>query len=202
VFESLRRERYLLSSIMANMYSDDEYYDNKYSSGYGHTGDPTMDRMEYTVPDQVKKFLQYFQDMIKEGNVYEVNNLYENSFPKLTEQFFKTSPWPEAEDIAGYVADDPIFLNLYRELYFRHIYARVQGGPTVEQRFETYYNYCKLFNYILSADTPVNLELPNQWLWEIIDEFIYQFQAFSQFRSNLSKKTEEEIEILKRNPKV
>ena len=64
-----------------------------------------MDRMEYTVPEPVKKFLQYFQDMIKEGNVYEVNNLYENSFPKLTEQFFKTSHWPDAEDIAGYVAE-------------------------------------------------------------------------------------------------
>ena len=66
------------------------------------------------------------QDMIKEGNVYEVNNLYENVFPKLTEQFFKTSPWPEAEEIAPYVNEDPIFLNLYRELYYRHIYARVQ----------------------------------------------------------------------------
>merc|ERR1711915_428254 len=145
---------------------------------------------------------QYFQDMIKEGNVYEVNNLYENSFPKLTEQFFKTSPWPEAEDVAPYVNDDPIFLNLYKELYFRHIYARVQGGPTVEQRFESYYNYCKLFNYILSADTPVNLELPNQWLWEIIDEFIYQFQAFSQFRGKLQKKSESEIEMLKDSPKM
>jgi len=171
-------------------------------SGYGHTGDPNLDRLDYAVPEQVKKFLQYFQDMIKEGNVYEVNNLYETSFPKLTDQYFKASPWPEAEDVAPYVNDDPIFLNLYRELYFRHIYARVQGGPTIEQRFESYYNYCKLFNYILSADTPVNLELPNQWLWEIIDEFIYQFQAFSQFRSKLAKKTEDEIETLKRNPKV
>ena len=59
-----------------------------------------------------------------------------------------------------------------------------------------------MFNYILSADTPVNLELPNQWLWELIDEFIYQFQAFSQFRSKLSKKTDDEIDNLKRNPKV
>jgi len=184
------------------MYSDDEYgYEDEYS-GYGHTGDPTLDRMEFALPEQVKKFLQYFQDMIKEGNVYEVNNLYENSFPKLTDQFFKASPWPEAEDVSPYVNDDPIFLNLYRELYFRHIYARVQGGPTIDQRFESYYNYCKLFNYILSADIPVNLELPNQWLWEIIDEFIYQFQAFSQFRSKLSKKTDEEIDTLKRHPKV
>ena len=117
------------------MYSDDDYYEDEYS-GYGHTGDPVQDRLDYAVPDQVKKFLQYFQDMIKEGNVYEVNNLYENSFPKLTEQYFKSSPWPEAEEVAPYVNDDPIFLNLYRELYYRHIYARVQGGPTVEQRWE------------------------------------------------------------------
>ena len=69
-------------------------------------------RLDYAVPEQVKKFLQYFQDMIKvivkvqslsileseaivyvdhfqEGNVYEVNNLYETSFPKLTDQYFK-----------------------------------------------------------------------------------------------------------------
>ena len=69
------------------MYSDDDYYEDEYS-GYGHTGDPVQDRLDYAVPDQVKKFLQYFQDMIKEGNVYEVNSLYENSFPKLTEQYF------------------------------------------------------------------------------------------------------------------
>ena len=48
------------------------------------------------------------------------------------------SPWPEAEEVAPYVNDDPIFLNLYRELYYRHIYARVQGGPTVEQRLVLY----------------------------------------------------------------
>lgn len=46
------------------------------------------------------------------------------------------------------------------------------------------------------------LELPNQWLWEIIDEFIYQFQSFSQFRSKLGKKTESEIEMLKESPKI
>lgn len=26
----------------------------------------------------------------------------------------------------------------------------LQGGPSLEQRFESYYNYCNLFNYILS----------------------------------------------------
>ena len=57
-----------------------------------------------------------------------------------------------------------------------------------------YHNYFKLFN----------LELPNQWLWEIIDKFIHQFQAFSQpqFMSMLGKKTDEEIDILKSDPEV
>ena len=72
--------------------------------------------------------------MIKEGNGYEVANLYEITFPKLTEEHFKTSPWPEAEEVAPFVQEDQLFLILYKELYYRHIYARVQGGPTIEQR--------------------------------------------------------------------
>lgn len=42
--------------------------------------------------------------------------------------------------------------------------------------------------HVSDADGPVPLELPNQWLWNIVDEFIYQFQHFSQFRSKLLKK--------------
>jgi len=72
----------------------------------------------------------------------------------------------------------------------------------LDQRFDSYYNYCSLFNYILNADGPVPLELPDQWLWDIIDEFIYQFQAFSIFRHKSNKKTEDEIELLKTNLKI
>lgn len=189
----------------------DQDYDDYEDYDYGHTGDPMLDR-EYErqtsgtfddyVPEPVKKFLTYFRDMVNEGNAFEIAACYENSFPKLTEQFFKQSPWPEADSIASVVSEDQLFLILYKELYYRHIYARVTGGPTIDQRLESYYNYCNLFNYILSSDSPVALELPNQWLWEIIDEFIYQFQSFQQFRAKLSKKSEEEIEVLKTNPRV
>lgn len=188
------------------MYDNDDMYDDE----FGPTGDPMMDR-EYErqfsgnfddyIPDPVKKFLVYFRDMIHEGNTFEITSLYENSFPKLTDSYFKSAPWPEAEIVADYVQEDQLFLILYKELYYRHIYARVQGGPTVDQRMESYYNYCNLFNYILSATTPVVLELPNQWLWEIIDEFIYQFQSFQQFRSKMAAKNEE-LEVLKHNARV
>ncbi|MEJ1271524.1 eukaryotic translation initiation factor 3 subunit L [Cricetulus griseus] len=52
------------------------------------------------------------------------------------------------------------------------------------------------------ADGPAPLELPNQWLWDIIDEFIYQFQSFSQYRCKTAKKSEEEIDFLRSNPKI
>jgi len=48
------------------------------------------------------------------------------SFNKLTDRFFKSSPWPEAETVAKVVHGDQLFLILYKELYYRHVYARVQ----------------------------------------------------------------------------
>ena len=49
----------------AEMCSDDDMYEDE-NSGYGHSGDPVQDRLDYAVHVQVKKLLQYFQD--KEGN--------------------------------------------------------------------------------------------------------------------------------------
>uniref|UniRef100_UPI00358F99DF eukaryotic translation initiation factor 3 subunit L n=1 Tax=Myxine glutinosa TaxID=7769 RepID=UPI00358F99DF len=197
----------------------------------GHTGDPRQDMdygcgesgpPAYIVPDVIKEFVQFFHctmrelmeqkvNEIQDGKVtadvieqkrYDIQNLYENNWNKLTERFFRNSSWPDAEVIAQLVQNDPVFLILYKELYYRHIYAKVSGGPSLEQRFESYYNYCNLFNYILNADGPVPLELPNQWLWDIIDEFIYQFQSFSQYRCKLAQKTDDEINFLRTNPKI
>ena len=36
------------------------------------------------------------------------------------------------------------------------------------------------------ADGPAPLELPNQWLWDIIDEFIYQVYKTGPFRGGLA----------------
>ncbi|XP_022253982.1 eukaryotic translation initiation factor 3 subunit L-like [Limulus polyphemus] len=199
------------------MYAQDdamfpEYDPYAYPSSHDydfHTGDPRQDleyerqfSQSYKVPEGVRNFLVYLRKAIGEGNVYEIQDLYENSYVKLTERYFKTTPWPEVKDVSPIVQDDEIFLILYKELYYHHLYARVQGCLTIDQRFESYYNYCDLFNYILSAEGPVPLELPNQWLWEIIDEFIYQFQSFSHYRSRLSEKSEDEIELLRTSPKI
>lgn len=50
---------------------------------------------------------------------------------------------------------------------------------------------------VLDESEPVPLALPNQWLWDIIDEFIYQFQSFCHYRSRLVKMPEEDRKALK-----
>lgn len=56
--------------------------------------------------------------------------------------------------------------------------------------------------FIISAsETPVPLELPDQWLWELVDEFVYQFQSFTQLKFR-SRKAQEDIVMLASNGEV
>ncbi|XP_023773693.1 eukaryotic translation initiation factor 3 subunit L-like [Cyanistes caeruleus] len=119
-----------------------------------HTGDPKQDlayERQYeqqtyqVIPEVIKNFIQYFHKTVSDlidqkvyelqasrvssdvidQKVYEIQDIYENSWTKLTERFFKNTPWPEAEAIAPQVGNDAVFLILYKELYYRHIYAKV-----------------------------------------------------------------------------
>jgi len=146
------------------------------------------------IPDVVKRFIVHFHQAVLENNLQEITLLYESGWNKLTEKFYAKTEWPEAEVIAPLVGDDPVFLILYRELYYRHVYSRL--SPNIFDRFHSYENSCELFNYLLNSDGPVKLELPDQWLWDIIDEFIYQFRSFSHWRSHIKTKTDEELQLL------
>jgi translation initiation factor 3 subunit L len=127
--------------------------------------------------------------------------LYENTFPKLSEQHYDKSSWPDEKEVQNLIGEtDDVFMVLYKELYYRHIHARIQGGPTLDQRIGSFFNYCAFFNLILSSEQPVTLELPDIWLWELVDEFVYQFQNFAQYRARLTDKSEDEMEQLLNSP--
>ena len=55
------------------------------------------------IPDMVKQFVCYFDRYIKERNVFEIQSMYESSFNRISEKFFKNSPWPSAEIISPLV---------------------------------------------------------------------------------------------------
>ncbi|KAF8874743.1 RNA polymerase I-associated factor PAF67-domain-containing protein [Infundibulicybe gibba] len=134
------------------------------------------------------------QHMAQQAAFSQIPDVVKGGWNKYTEKFYARVEWPEAEVIAPLVHDDPIFLILYRELYYRHVYSRLQ--PNIDDRFHSYENSCELFNYLLNSEGPVELELPEQWLWDIIDEFIYQFQVFCSWRSKPQTKNEDELAML------
>jgi translation initiation factor 3 subunit L len=73
----------------------------------------------------------------------------------------------------------------------------------LETKFQSYDSYCSLFHFILNSEGPVDLEPPSYyWAWDVIDEFIYQFNSFSSYRARIARQAnnEEEIQILKENP--
>lgn len=146
------------------------------------------------VPDMVKQFVVYLYRHIRERNIREIFSMYDVSFAKLSERFFKTTSWPPVHMIADLVDGDHVFCLLYKEMYFRHLYATTQ--PTLEQRCESWDNYVNLFRVLLQSH--VNMQLPNGWLWDMVDEFIYQFQSFAQYRGKLAQKSPHELELLKK----
>jgi translation initiation factor 3 subunit L len=111
----------------------------------------------------------HFHQAVLENNLQEITTAYESGWNRLTEQFYAKTEWPEAETIAPLVNDGPsrgtdlvqptntrytdqVFLILYRELYYRHVYSRLQLD--IDDRFHSYENSCELFNYLLSSPPP------------------------------------------------
>ncbi|KAI4162808.1 MAG: hypothetical protein LQ342_003525 [Letrouitia transgressa] len=85
--------------------------------------------------------------------------------------------------------------------------APLDYQATLETKFSSYDNYCNLFHYILNSDGPVDLEPPSPfWAWDVIDEFIYQFESFCRYRTrvarnpNSSSSSEEDFTLLRDNP--
>jgi translation initiation factor 3 subunit L len=117
------------------------------------------------------QFIVRFHQAVLDNNLAEITVAYESGWNKYTEKFYAKTEWPEAEVIAPLVNDgtshynfpfsnlanciytDQIFLILYRELYYRHVYSRLQ--PNIDDRFHSYENSCELFNYLLSLSISV-----------------------------------------------
>ena len=132
---SLGYERYNRPGVPD--FDDFDERDDRFASG-ADAGDSAN-----AVPDVVKTFVAYLYRHVRERNVLEIHQMYETSFNKLSARFFAESPWPSVDAIAPVVDGDHVFCLLYKEMYYRHIYARLQ--PTLQQRCDSWENYCNLF---------------------------------------------------------
>jgi len=174
------------------------------------------DNYASAIEAEVFEYLQAFQTVVmKEVEPYqyethhaELLELYEAYWNRLTEKYYKNEPWPEPDCVEENFEQcgielDPVFRILYTELYYRHVYATgATKGTSSEfsklslERYKSWENYVTFFNLIINTDEPPYWSLPARWLWDIMDEFIYQFGQFRQFRSKVQNKTADELEFM------
>jgi len=84
---------------------------------------------------------------------------------------------------------DELFLALYKELTQRHLHSIARPAP--KDRVEGWHVYCSLFDLILQHIAQIQTSGKNdgaifllpEWVFDILHEFVYQFQGFCQFRT-------------------
>jgi translation initiation factor 3 subunit L len=135
------------------------------------------------LPKALTDFVYDLYDSVTLSQLSEEQaKFYETDFRDLTSKYFASQPWPSPQDIASECNGHPLFLAVYRELTHRHWHA--VSRPTLRDRMEGWQVYRELFEEILEADDPNYYLLPS-WIFDILHEFVYQFQGFCQIRSAL-----------------
>ena len=124
----------------------------------------------------------------------ELTPLYDLKLRELNDKYFTTSPWPSAADISSDCNSDEQFLLLYREMTLR-----ARGMASGSFRFQaadfidSWDNYTKLFAFITNVSDH-ELLLSPQWIYDILQEFVYQFQGFCQYRT--TSRAERETQLI------
>jgi len=146
------------------------------------------------IPAPLKDFVFDLHDSARRSqDAAEQSSLYTGVFRELSTKYFAQSAWPSPESIAQECGNDPLFLALYLELTHRHLHSvtRIQ----VADRIDGWHIYRKLFDLLLSEvateddenDPPssagTSLYILPLWAFDILHEFVYQFQGFCQFRT-------------------
>lgn len=135
--------------------------------------------------EAARNFIVDLQRGLREKKEDDLFYLYDRKFNRICEIVFKTSSWPTVEEIEESDESLEFDMNtmfLYNELCYRHIYARMSNVEP-EVRIKSFMNYIDLFETFLHTKDDVVLPVP--WIWDILDEFLYQFHAFCQYRGKM-----------------
>lgn len=151
---------------------------------------------DFLLPETVKSWFSHMYTHLISGNVTEMTRLYDREFHSLTNNYFKQASWPEPSAVESLVDQDPTFLLLYRQIYFRHLFSRLQPGMDMKEA--SWNTYVAIFDGVL--DGSLELEaLPSQWVFDIVGEFVYQYQTYCQYRAKVATKGEAEIAAYSEN---
>ncbi|CAD8197972.1 unnamed protein product [Paramecium octaurelia] len=113
--------------------------------------------------------------------------LYDTIFNKIyCNTLYKDTLFPLAESLEEAFNDefDSITKLLFNESCYRHAFQSVQQQFNLQTSIESWQNYQLLFA-ALQQKQNIDLPLPPSWIWDILDEYVYQFYVSSRWRKLL-----------------
>lgn len=153
------------------------------SSGTAAVDDPNS-----CIPGPLRDFVfDLHQSTRNSFNAAEQTLLYHGTFRDLSTKYFASSAWPSPSSISSECQNEPLFLAFYREITHRHLHSSTR--PAVQDRIDGWHIYRNLFDLLLNeapdAETSGNgnVFIIPEWVFDIMHEFVYQFQGFCQFRT-------------------
>ncbi|KAJ0559143.1 putative translation initiation factor 3 complex subunit L [Helianthus annuus] len=128
-------------------------------------------------------------DVVKELH-RSINEGDENKMCTLYRELMTSDCLPSLEEVDQAVGNN-FFYTLYAEIWYRH--PGSSSIPTFPQRLASWHNYRCLFEDVIPILS--DSRFPYQWLWDMVDEFVNQFQSFSELRAKDPTKLKEYYEV-------
>lgn len=136
------------------------------------------------IPTPFKDFIFDLHQSVRCSQIpEEQSKLYNGTFRELHSKYFSNAAWPSPEAISDECAGEALFLAFYSELTQRYLHSG--SHVKVHHRIQGWHTYTKLFDALLedAKDANSTLYILPEWSFDILHEFVYQFQGFCQFRT-------------------
>jgi len=137
-------------------------------------------------------------------NEERIHDVYQESEEVAKE--FNSDPWPKAEAVASLVQGDRVFLLLYTEMAFQAFFKNKNVKATMGDRVGSWENYSALFTALIQDEDGqamteaakahgAEVMITGKWAFDIIYEFVYQFQEACQYRASALQSATNEAEL-------
>jgi translation initiation factor 3 subunit L len=137
-------------------------------------------------------------------NEERIQEVYQESEDVAKE--FNNDPWPKAEEVSALVQGDRVFLLLYTEMAFQAFFKNKNMKATMEDRVGSWQNYSALFTALIQDEAGdamteaarahgAEVMITGKWAFDIIYEFVYQFQEACQYRASALQSAINESEL-------
>eukprot|EP00915_Cephaloidophora_sp_WS-2016_P007828 GHVH01010828.1.p1 GENE.GHVH01010828.1~~GHVH01010828.1.p1 ORF type:complete len:555 (+),score=93.39 GHVH01010828.1:234-1898(+) len=147
------------------------------------------------LPDQVSSFLLEFNRAFREQKWAIVAEKLED-FNALSNLFYSNSRWPTSETVREFYRHNgchhEVVVLLYTELAMRHMFTNVSNSVRISDRSDSFDNYEALFQLMIDEICESNnaqLPIPTKWLWNMMDEFVYQYHDTQQYKVKIVNQT-------------